>query len=240
MEQVVINLVMNAAEAIENQRGTIRVRTALEPIAESNRGDNVLGYPLAADSYAVLEVTDTGSGMDEDTQTQIFDPFFTTKFTGRGLGLAAVQGIVRSLGGGIQVRSKAGDGSCFRVLLPVRCAAARRHIVVVEDDENTPRTTAALLRDAGHEVTACMPARALEIFASKPSEIDLVLLDGDMPGSRDLLTRLRGLSESAVVAILTSDHGQSGMEGIEMIQKPFQAASVHRLLNGQGRDGAAA
>ena len=120
MKQIIINLAMNGAEAIEKGEGRVKIRTAVESIAGEDKGSNALGYPLAPGQYALIEVSDSGCGMDERTQAQIFDPFFTTKFTGRGLGLAAVQGIVRSLEGAIQVSSARGKGSTLRVLLPVK------------------------------------------------------------------------------------------------------------------------
>jgi two-component system, cell cycle sensor histidine kinase and response regulator CckA len=125
MRQVIVNLVMNAVEAIGEERGVVTVRTAMEPVGpgvgESGEPQsNVLGYELQPGQYVLVEVSDSGPGMDDRMQTQIFDPFFTTKFMGRGLGLAAVQGIVRSLGGGIRVSSAAGSGSAFQVLLPMR------------------------------------------------------------------------------------------------------------------------
>jgi two-component system cell cycle sensor histidine kinase/response regulator CckA len=125
LREVVVNLVMNAVEAIGEQDGDVTVRTAVEPVSPGtgNSGgaqSNVLGYELAEGQYVLIEVSDSGPGMDDQTQTRIFDPFFTTKFMGRGLGLAAVQGIVRSLGGGIRVSSATGIGSAFQVLLPAR------------------------------------------------------------------------------------------------------------------------
>jgi signal transduction histidine kinase len=123
LKEVIVNLVVNAAEAIGEQDGVVTVKTAV--VCESGEPQtNVLGYELPAGPYVLVEVSDSGPGMDDRMQTQIFDPFFTTKFMGRGLGLAAVQGIVRSLGGGIRVNSAAGSGSSFQVLLPMREVAA--------------------------------------------------------------------------------------------------------------------
>jgi signal transduction histidine kinase len=125
LNEVIVNLVMNAVEAIGEQDGAVKVRTAVEPVTPGTDISggapwNVLGYELAEGQYVVIEVADSGPGMDDQTQMQIFDPFFTTKFMGRGLGLAVVQGIVRSLRGGIRVSSARGSGSAFQVLLPMR------------------------------------------------------------------------------------------------------------------------
>jgi signal transduction histidine kinase len=128
MEQLIVNLATNGAEAIDGVEGSITIRTALESIAGLDSRSNALGYQLPPGQYVLIEVSDSGSGMDERTQSQIFDPFFTTKFTGRGLGLAAVQGIVRSLEGGIQVSSAPGQGSTFKVLLPVKRDEAPKEI----------------------------------------------------------------------------------------------------------------
>jgi len=123
MRQVIVDLVMNAVEAIrEGAAGTISVRTRTMEVGEGSAA------MLTAGSYVVLEVRDTGCGMNEETQKRIFDPFFTTKFMGRGLGLAAVHGFVRSNGGDIQVDSAPGRGACFRIFLPAMLheAEARR------------------------------------------------------------------------------------------------------------------
>ncbi len=125
IEQVIANLVINAAEAIGDASGWIRVRSAIPPpgVLSSEPGEpglHVLGCELPPGDYVSVEVSDSGIGMDRQMLTQIFDPFFTTKFTGRGLGLAVVQGVVRSLGGGIRVVSSPGNGSTFTILLPLR------------------------------------------------------------------------------------------------------------------------
>jgi two-component system cell cycle sensor histidine kinase/response regulator CckA len=111
----VMNLLLNAGEAIGNRPGSIGVSIGAESLEAGNPVE------LAPGEYVYLEVRDTGSGMDEATKAKIFDPFFTTKFTGRGLGLAAVAGIVRAHRGAIQVTSELGNGSSFKVYFPLRC-----------------------------------------------------------------------------------------------------------------------
>jgi len=112
MKQAVEDLVRNAVEAIGEEGGTISVCTGWIDACD----DTIPA--VAAGRYLMLEVRDTGCGMNRETQTRIFDPFFTTKFMGRGLGLAAVQGFAQSAGGGVQVESTPGEGARFRILLP--------------------------------------------------------------------------------------------------------------------------
>jgi PAS domain S-box-containing protein len=119
LRQAIVDLVRNAVEAIrEGASGTITVRTGTEEVTEDSSA-------ITIGRYVVLEVRDTGCGMSEETQQRIFDPFFTTKFTGRGLGLAAVHGFIRSSGGDVQVHSRPGKGSRFRILLPAMPAQAK-------------------------------------------------------------------------------------------------------------------
>jgi PAS domain S-box-containing protein len=126
LKEVIVNLLTNAVEAIGEEVGAVRVRTAVEPVSPGISGSrpNVLGYELPEGQYVLVEVSDSGPGMDGQTQSQIFDPFFTTKFLGRGLGLAVVQGIVRSLQGGVRMSSAPGSGTAFQVLLPALRGAA--------------------------------------------------------------------------------------------------------------------
>ena len=129
MQQVIMNLVINGAEAIgENDAGTVEIRTSLRVLNKREAAEFFGPGQFSLEPYVQLEVSDTGHGMDEATKARIFDPFFTTKFTGRGLGLAAVQGIIKAHGGAIRVHSTPGVGTSFLILLPakrVKAAAPR-------------------------------------------------------------------------------------------------------------------
>ena len=191
MQQIVMNLVINATEAIGEENGTVRVRTSMENVERSEAEKNVLGYAIAPGEYVSIEVSDSGAGMDAQTLAQIFDPFFTTKFTGRGLGLAAVYGIVRSLGGAIEVRSAAGKGSTFRVLFPARkphgehsapntveAKSKATAILIVDGDEGVRTAARTALERDGHDVfTAAGGAEALEIFRDNRDRIESGALD---------------------------------------------------------------
>src|SRR6185369_51406 len=155
IQQVFMNFVLNAAEAIGNVAGVISIRTGVQSIKESfPRNDLDIG-DVRPGKYVYLEVRDTGCGMDAGTKSRIFDPFFTTKFTGRGLGLAAVSGIVRAHKGALKVTSTPGIGTCFSILFPaLETGAVERAVpsikatlrgsgtVLVVDDEETVREMA--------------------------------------------------------------------------------------------------
>src|SRR6202000_1077659 len=146
LQQVVMNLVLNASEALGEREGVITITTrALELESAYLRG-TFLAPELTAGQYVCLAVSDNGCGMGPETQARIFDPFFSTKFTGRGLGLSAVLGIVRGHEGAIQVQSELGRGTTFELFFPVSNALAeesvrpepvleRRGTVLVVDDE---------------------------------------------------------------------------------------------------------
>jgi CheY-like chemotaxis protein len=191
IQQVVMNLVINAAEAIGERAGTVRVKTGLQAAGEHDTAEE-----LKPGNYGFLEVQDTGSGMDRETLGRIFDPFFTTKFTGRGLGLAAVSGIVRGHRGAIRVSSEPERGSTFQVLFPASTASAAAGqqanveedlhgsgLILVIDDEETVRSTAgAALNRYGYGVElAENGGQAVEVFQSRPDEFAMVLLDLTMP-----------------------------------------------------------
>jgi len=123
MQQVIINLVINASEAIGDGDGEITITTGCMDADAAYLGNCLLDKPLAAGRYVYLEVSDTGRGMDKETRERIFEPFFTTKFVGRGLGLSALMGILHSHQGAVALDSEPGRGTAFRVLLPAVTAS---------------------------------------------------------------------------------------------------------------------
>lgn len=235
MEQLIANLVMNAVEAIEGNQGRIHICTAVERLAGAKCRANVPVDSLPPGRYLLLEISDTGCGMDEETVAQIFDPFFTTKFTGRGLGLAAVHGIVRTLGGGIQVTSKVGKGSTFRVLFPLKAAIGDRCVILIIGGSEKEESA---LRLAGYDVLSCANgSQCTEVFASNQDPVDLVILNADKPGWRETFARVRGVTSQIPLAILASNtedaaaRGLAGMGMVEIIGKPgLIEKSVDRIL----------
>src|SRR5581483_9532889 len=211
IQQIIMNLVINGAEAIGAHPGTVLIQTAIQNVDEQYITTLApAGHPLSPGDYVCLEVHDTGCGMDDDVQARIFDPFFTTKFTGRGLGLSAVLGIVRSHKGALKVYSTPGRGSTFKLLFPVgtgnvieAAAGAPRPdvrgsgLILVVDDEATVRATAKLALDRhGYTVLVAENGReAVDIFGRHKGEIRLVLMDLTMPvmGGEEAVRRLKVL-----------------------------------------------
>ena len=253
VEQIVTNLVINAAEAIGLETpGSVTVRTAVREIAASTIRNGINGDFLGAGRFVVIEVQDTGCGMNPDTKARIFDPFFTTKFFGRGLGLAAVAGAVNTLGGAIVIETAPGAGATFRVLLPacdrpavprVTAAAAESSgvgtVLVVDDEPMIRRLASRILKEAGYRVLVAGDGdEALRIYGEDPHRIDVVLLDMSMPG----------LSGTAVLAALKQQHrdvkvvlmsGFGESEALRVVgansflaflQKPFHAADLPGVI----------
>jgi PAS domain S-box-containing protein len=254
LQQVIMNLVINAAEAITGA-GVVEVRTADSDVSEAELRANVTRQRPPIGRYVELTVKDNGQGMDPATLARIFDPFFTTKFTGRGLGLAAVLGIVRGHGGLLTVDSRPGEGTTFRVFFPVARGASSENAVtrpaleqgsgtvLVVDDEDLVRTTARIaLTQAGYRVvTARDGEEAVRIFHSQPDEIDLVLLDMTMPvmGGEEALRRIAELRpDVAVLASSGYDETEAqqrfGSRIAGFLQKPYTGGhltgTVGRIL----------
>jgi CheY-like chemotaxis protein len=250
LQQLIMNLVINGAEAIgEDKIGVVRVTTAVREVDKSEAREGVRQPELEPGRYVVLQVEDSGCGMDESTRSRIFDPFFTTKFLGRGLGLAAALGIVRSHKGAIEVSSAPGEGSTFRVFLPASAASLWKGetaidleqvppiktILVVDDEEIVRRTASAALGSHGYDVlVAGNGQEAADIFEIKADEISLVLLDLTMPimSGEATIQRLRAIRPDVPV-ILSSGYNEAeafrrfhANNVAKFIQKPYTAAKL--------------
>jgi PAS domain S-box-containing protein len=249
MQQVFMNLVLNAAEAIGSDAGLISVKTGLQFVDQAYIRRNPGAAELHPGNYVCLEVRDTGCGMDEATKARIFDPFFTTKFTGRGLGLAAVAGIVRGHKGAITVGSAPGKGSRFTVLiraaegapvvLPVAASGADLHgtgtILVVDDEAGVRLMTEKALEHYGYKVlVAAGGLAAIDVFKRFPGDISLVVLDLSMPGmgGEEALPELRKLRPNVKI-VVSSGYGEAetmklfvGQGVSAFIQKPFTSIQL--------------
>ena len=247
MQQVIMNLVLNAAEAIEpSSAGLVVVKMDMEEMSAGRleKAGPTIRH-LRPGFYIVIEVTDDGSGMNAATQAKIFDPFFTTKFTGRGLGLAAVEGILRSQGGAIEVESILGKGTTFRVCLPVspraKCVVepiqtpprktASDTVLVVDDDEMVRRVTKLSLENAGFHVRLAFSGEeALEtLLSGAEPTVSLVVLDLSMQGmgGKQLMQQMKILGIKIPVLISSGYNERevleefSGLSISGFVQKSF-------------------
>ncbi|MDQ6996937.1 MAG: PAS domain S-box protein, partial [Mariprofundus sp.] len=254
MQQIIMNLVTNASEAIgDHETGVICVKTG---VIQAGMGD--LDSPFFEEKqpqgeYVYLHVNDNGCGMHPDIQKKIFDPFFTTKFTGRGLGMSAVLGIVRSHKGTLHLDSQSGSGSCFSIYFPVCQAVKIEHMpkipqrapsmacnVLVVDDEAVVRTAVkGLLGKLGCSVFLAEDgARGIEVYRQHAGEIDLVLLDMTMPklGGVETLEALRQIQPELPVFICSgySNEKVAGQFHQDRpngyLHKPFSLAALRDIL----------
>jgi PAS domain S-box-containing protein len=233
IRQIVMNLIVNAAEAIGAEGGIVQVSAGTSDSGE----------------YVFLEVKDSGSGMNEATRSRMFDPFFTTKFTGRGLGLAAVSGIVRGHKGKMQVESSPGEGTSFtvsfpavqsgvlRLLDPPSAAVSRDTgtILIVDDEPMLRKMAGVILEKSGFSVLFAKDGReAVEIFREHASEIAAVLLDMTMPvmGGHQALQLIREIQPDVAI-ILSSGYAEAfarkeiGYDTVAgFVQKPYTAARL--------------
>lgn len=257
IQQVVMNLVMNAAEAIGEENGTVTVRTWLQEVDELYRKTVLAGSELSVGKYAVLEVHDTGSGMDEATMAQIFDPFFTTKKTGRGLGLAAVMGIVRSHKGALKVYSTPGQGTTFKFLLPasglkstgpvvipaegIRASEIRENVLIADDDDLIRGFASAALEHFGYQVVVARDGEeAIRLFQSAPDYFAVVIADLTMPhmNGEELFRRIQLLRPGTPVLLTSGYHEAAairhfagkGLAGF--MQKPYSAVDLAKKVRG--------
>jgi PAS domain S-box-containing protein len=262
VRQIIMNLITNASDAIGDKGGIISIATGAMECDQATLAGTYLDDDLPAGVYSYFEVSDTGEGMDPETRAKLFDPFFTTRFPGRGLGLAAVLGIVRGHGGAIEVHSEPNRGSRFKLLFPAMepalgegsVAAARvgeepsggGTVLLVDDDEMVRAVGKRMIENLGFEVRMAGDGRAaLEVLAEHQEEILCVLLDLTMPrmGGEETLHELRRINENVVV-ILSSGYDETeialrfaGKALAGFIQKPYTAAGLAQKLRESLRAG---
>jgi two-component system cell cycle sensor histidine kinase/response regulator CckA len=211
--------------------------------------------PPSFGTYVYFEVSDTGEGINDDTMKRIFDPFYTTKFTGRGLGLSAVLGIVRGHDGALRVYSEPGKGTTFKVLFPAcnsseESASALAPIVgwkgegtalLVDDEETIRAVSSAVLQRLGLKViTAKDGKEAVDLYLQYQSEIDIVLMDLTMPHMNgDEAFRKMRQANPEVRVILCSGYSEDDIasrfagKGLSAcLQKPYSMAKLCSLLSG--------
>jgi PAS domain S-box-containing protein len=246
LRQIVMNLITNASDALGEGVGTITLRTGLVESAES------AAEPPAS---VFLEVSDTGCGMDSSTLQRIFDPFFSTKFSGRGLGLAAVMGIVESHQGHVRIRTAPGEGTTFRVVLPAVAgepvAAPRRlsgagwrgsgTVLMVEDEEDVREVVGHMLERLGFDVLTAVDGQdAIRTLEEHAGEVTAVLLDLSMPrmGGPETVRLLRQRSPELPVVLMSGyteeDAASKILDGlggtVGFLHKPFLADDLSGVL----------
>ncbi len=257
LQQIVMNLVLNAAEAIGDKPGEITVTTFVRQADAADLRTALHQPELPSGDYVGLEVKDTGCGMSAETRSRIFEPFFTTKFSGRGLGLAAVLGIVQSHRGALFVESTPGAGSTFRLLLQAHAKAVppappaanglprlTGTVLVIDDEDAVREVLGAVLRRSGMTpLVAASGDEGLRIFAAQGNRVDLILLDLTMPGlsGEETLRALRGLNREQRVFVMSGYSERDTMErcaelGVSgFLAKPFELQVLMKKL--QALDG---
>jgi PAS domain S-box-containing protein len=251
LHQVMMNLIINAGEAIGDTAGRVAVHCESRTATDDTLAQAVVGRDLLCRDFASLEVADSGCGMDAETRSRMFDPFYTTKATGRGLGLAAVVGVVRSHGGAMLVESAPGEGTSVRVLLPLageapaqvsappppRAYQGHGTIVVVDDESVSLEVTHRMLRRLGFDVIPVSGGReALALLQEEGAAIDAVVLDMTMPdlSGEETLEELRRLKPELPV-LLYSGYSAQEAAGLcrgptTFLQKPFRLESLGNAL----------
>ena len=255
MRQVVMNLLTNASEALGDASGAITISTGTLECDAAYLTSPFLDTTPAPGLYAYLEVADSGCGMSDDTQTRIFDPFFSTKFTGRGLGMPAVLGIIRGHNGTLKIHSAPRKGSAVRMLLPAVLAKPapspapkvpeeeegdKGAVLLIDDEEFVRDVGARMLEWMGFRVLLAEDGvQGIEMFRQHRDDIVCVLLDLTMPrmDGEECFRELR-LIRSDVRVVLSSGYSESDVKpqfagrGLAaFIQKPYQTDLLREVLH---------
>jgi signal transduction histidine kinase/CheY-like chemotaxis protein len=261
IRQIVLNLIINAAEAIGDKQGTVHVSLVRTDITEGKREKDYLGKRIPVGEYLCLIVTDNGCGMDDETRNRIFEPFYTTKFTGRGLGMSAVLGIITAHHGAIQLVSKIGRGTTFKIYLPIQRfdpdteTSTRENtsvlwqgsgtVLLAEDEEQVRSIASALLKNLGYSVIEASNGReALELYQKNDTDISLVVTDIGMPemSGYELFRELKK-RKSDLPIIISSGFGDVDITGkiaheeiAALINKPYRFDTLRQALRRVGEN----
>jgi two-component system cell cycle sensor histidine kinase/response regulator CckA len=254
IRQVLLNIVQNAAEAIGRREGAIDVSTRLAAIDAAWLAEASTGQHLPPGSYVCLEITDNGPGLDPATRARIFDPFFSTKGNGRGLGLAAALGIMRSHQGALKLATEPGRGATFTLAFPIHHQPAAKPaaaspsprtwrgsgtVLIVDDEESVRATAAQMIAFYGFTVKqADSGQQAIDLLRQRGSRFDLVLLDLTMPGMDGYatFTALRQLQPEQRIVVFSGYSAQDAQQRFAgqnlngFLQKPFSAESLRQAL----------
>ncbi len=255
IQQVVMNLIINASEAIGENNGTVTVAIKKITIQPDQPESDYFGTNILPGKYAILEVSDTGCGMSEETKLRVFEPFYTTKFSGRGLGMSAILGIVKAHNGTLQLISTPGTGTTFKVYIPltvalnqikdelpvdeVKTALSKATVLLVDDEDTLLVMETTLLKALGFTViTATNGSEALELYKSRAGEIDLVMLDMIMPemGGIEAYHEIRKIDREVPIIICSGYGAESVTDVIKsdgnagFFRKPYNPSELRRLL----------
>jgi len=254
LRQVLMNLITNASEALQGDEGDILVSTGHAPVRRSEFPELPWQEEVEEGLHGYIRVRDTGSGMDRETMRKVFDPFFTTKFTGRGLGLSAVQGIVRSHSGALRIESEVGEGTAFTFYLPVSEESewidtakppseeswkGEGTVLVVEDEEVVRKVAAAVLEKHGFGVIEGEDGQeGIDLFERYTDDISAVLLDLTMPrvSGEEAFRYIRGKRPGLPVILMSGYSEQEALQRLEgeevagFLAKPFRPAELLEAL----------
>ncbi|MDQ6994490.1 MAG: PAS domain S-box protein [Mariprofundaceae bacterium] len=257
MQQILMNLVINASEAMNGEDGHIDLKTSVQQILPEDLQE-VVGEPdlCLSDPYVCLQVTDNGCGMSDEVMQRIFEPFYTTKFTGRGLGMSALLGIVSAHHGCLCLHSQQGVGTRFRVFFPLgslhveKTAQVKpaddlahrenRVVLLIDDEEIIRETVTAMLEDFGYDVmVAASGLEGIELYRQHQQNIAVVLLDVTMPQMNGLqcFQALKEINQHVKVFLTSGFHKDHVLEGVEdaslagFIQKPYHPEALEAVLN---------
>lgn len=256
IRQVIANLLANATEAMSKKPGAITLRSGVMDGDRTYLEQTRLGSKLPEGRYAYLEISDTGCGMDMETQSKIFNPFFSTKHASRGLGLAVVLGILRKHRGTIRLESKPEEGTTFRILFPrmdndgfkpaqnpraPTTLQGQRTILVIDDEKTVLNVTKLMLERYGYTVLIANDgSEGINIFRSHANDVDLILLDLTMPDmdGEETFHKIYSIRQDIKIILTSGFHNlavtqrlrQAGLAGF--MQKPYNPQELLEALRG--------